>query len=577
MKQSERDAIIGKARKGNPIKVLARFFVMHKLLYPMILGGLLTGLTVIFPQLWLVEWVSMIPIFYGFYQFCAHKEFSLKRAYAYGFFTVFFYHLVIYHWFLKMYPMDFVGLTEEESLFVVILGWIGLPLLQAIPGGLMFLFAHWLERREVFARFPFLRPITLPILWVILEWLSTVGWTGVPLGRLCLGQIQCLPILQSASLFGPYFVSFLLLLVNSLLAYALCVERKRVLFCALSGAILFGSLGYGLVRMPIRKHVRFQDENTVSVAVVQGNLSVYESWDDGSYRLMKEVHANLTRNAVADGAEIVIWPETTFPYVLSESPDLQGFVSMLARECKVTLIIGALDSDDDGNDYNVLYFVEPNGTIREDTYVKRRLVPFGEYVPMGDLFAILLPPLADMMALGAGLTAGEDASLFRTEHGNAGALICYDSIYETLTRDSVRNGAEWMIIASNDSWFRNSKAVDLHQAQAQLRAIESGRYVASAVNTGISSVITPEGEIIGWLEKDVDGYAIAKISARQDMTLYMLVGNVFVYLCMLVCLGLFMLGIFLKRNRHRKNAAHASFVKMESNAQSMETNGNAEA
>ena len=546
MNEERTQSSVRERRRERRREAVSFFFVTHRFLWLMITGALLTGLTVIFPQIGFLQWLAMIPLFLGTYRFADSLVASAKRAYVYGFLTVFCYYIVIYHWFLRMYPMDFVGLTNEESVFVVILGWLGLSIVQALPGGLMFLFYHWLNQKGVFEMRPFLRPFVLPILWVILEWISTIGWTGVPLGRLCLGQIKLLPIMQSASLLGSYFVSFLLLLVNALLAYALYVAAKRVLCVALSGAILVASLAFGFVRMAIRKNETH--DRTVSVAVVQGNLSVYESWDDNSYRLMKEVHATLTKQAVKAGAELVIWPETTFPYTLSEIPDLQAFASNLARNCQVPLIIGALDTDEVDNDYNVLYFVEKNGTIREETYQKRRLVPFGEYVPMGDFFSILLPPLADMMALGAGLTAGEEATYFETEWGNAGALICYDSIYEDLTRDSVLAGAEWMIVASNDSWFRNSAAVDLHQAQAQLRAIESGRYFASAVNTGISSLITSEGEIIGWLEKDVSGYAIADISARNDQTLYMTVGNLFVYCCMLLCAVLWFYGLYLRKH-----------------------------
>ena len=557
------------SRRASFLGKIPTFFIKHRHLWAMICGGSLTGLTVIFPQIGLAEWVTLIPMLYAFYRLCEGTAISGKRAYCYGFFAVFSYNLVIYHWFLKMHPMDFVGLTNEESLFVVILGWLGLSLLQALPGGLIFWFYRWLNQHNTFTHFPWLPLLVFPALWTVLEWISTIGWTGVPMGRLALGQIQCLPMLQSASLLGSYFISFLILLVNSLLAYAFCFEKKRAVCGITAAAIVLVSFGFGLARMGIRKNVVYKDEAYFSVAVIQGNLSVYESWDSGSYYLMKRVHADLTRQAVKDGAQLVIWPETTFPYDLSESADLRLFSSNLARECGVPIVIGALDSDDDGNDYNVLYYVEENGTIREETYIKRRLVPFGEYVPMGDLFSILLPPLADMMALGAGLTAGEEPYCFDTEWGSAGALICYDSIYEPLTRDSVLNGAEWIMIASNDSWFRNSAAVDLHQAQAQLRAIESGRYVASAVNTGISSLISSEGEILEWLDKDTDGYAIAKLISREDRTLYMSVGNLFVYLCISLGIAAFGCGFYAKRKeRGRVSLTQADEEVHEENSSS---------
>lgn len=126
------------------------FFRTHRSLWGMLTGAVLTGFTVIFPQIGLLQWISMIPIFWCFYCVSQDPNTSYRRAYMYGFFTVLAYYLVIYHWFLAMYPLDFAGLTEQESAIVVVLGWVGLSLLQAIPGGVMFLLYHRLNRLGAF-------------------------------------------------------------------------------------------------------------------------------------------------------------------------------------------------------------------------------------------------------------------------------------------------------------------------------------------------------------------------------------------------------------------------------------------
>ena len=106
---------------------------------------------------------------------------------------------------------------------------------------------------------------------------------------------------------------------------------------------------------------------------------------------------------------------------------------------------------------------------------------------MRDVIMMLVPPLAELSALEGDLTPGADAALFdlpeEMADGKVGSLICFDSIYEELTLDSVRHGANLMIVSSNDSWFYDSAGVYQHQAQAQLRAIESGRSIARAANT----------------------------------------------------------------------------------------------
>ena len=211
----------------------------------MLIGVALTTLTLIFPKVGFLEWVTLIPLFLGAFVYCADPKKGLVRTYFAGFLTVFVYYFIIYHWFLSLYPLDFAGLNNASSVVVVAAGWIGLSVFQAVPGGLIFLIFKLLERRGIFDRTPILRPVVFSALWIVFEWSSTLGWTGVPWGRLCIGQSEYLPILQSASLLGSYFVSFVILIVNGLLAYAILNYRKKnqaIMSAALAVVILFSNL-----------------------------------------------------------------------------------------------------------------------------------------------------------------------------------------------------------------------------------------------------------------------------------------------------------------------------------------------
>ena len=497
----------------------------------LLLGAILVALTLIFPQaLGFLEWVVMIPLIIGTYRLCEDPACSLKKAYGYGFITVYVFYFVIYHWITHLYPLDFVGLDNLASLAVIAAGWLGLPLLQAIPGGFLFLLYRLLHKIGVFQRLPLLRPFLFASLWVVFEWSSTFGWTGVPWGRLCLGQSTLLPILQSASLFGSYFVTWLLVLVNALLAYAL-LYRRRALLCGVMALSLFvGNLVYGAVALSLPSD---SGEESVRVAVIQGNINSHDKWSSNSSQMIREIYGSSTRRAAEEGAELVIWPETTIPFVLTPTSAMGRFVKELAVECDLTLIVGALHEDAEGNLYNALFLITSDGRIHEEFYAKRHLVPFGEYVPMRDVIMTLIPPLANVSALDGDLTPGADSALFDTAWGKIGSLICFDSIYEQLTVDSVRDGAELMILSSNDSWFFDSAAVYQHQAQAQLRAIENGRFLARAGNTGVSSVVSPKGEILQWIDPLTEGYAVEEVQMLEGNTLYTQIGNLFVYLCIL--------------------------------------------
>ena len=510
----------------------------------MLIGVALTALTLIFPKIGFLEWMTLIPFFVGTFAYCANQTKSLWRTYWAGFLTIFVYYFIIYHWFLSLYPLDFIGMDNAPSAVVVAAGWIGLSVLQAIPGGFIFVIFKLFERCNIFERTPVLRPIVLSALWIVFEWSSTLGWTGVPWGRLCIGQSEYLPILQSASLFGSYFVSFLILIVNGLLAYAILhyqTKKKAILCASLAAFILLSNVLLGVVLMNKKDAERVP----VKVAAIQGNVDMDAK--GGALKELMRVYGDMTREAVANGAQIVVWPESIFPYRMNRYSVLMNFVSSLADECHATLIVGALYGDKDGKSYNTLYMVTPDGKISNNLYHKRHLVPFGEYVPMRDVIMTLIPPLAEL-SLDDDLSPGTDTALFETEWGKLGGLICFDSIYEELTRASVRDGANLMLLPSNDSWwFSTSVETYQNETQAMLRAIESGRYLVRAGNTGISSIITEHGEHKAWLAPETKGIAISDVEMCTHTTLYTRIGNLFVYLCMAFVLLLYSIDFILKR------------------------------
>ena len=177
--------------------------------------------------------------------------------------------------------------------------------------------------------------------------------------------------------------------------------------------------------------------------------------------------------------------------------------------------------------------------MSETVYSKRHLVPFGEYVPMRALVTALIPPLSELSMTADDLSAGDGTEIFELSEGNIGSLICFDSIYETLAMESVRDGAELICLSTNDSWFTDSRALNMHNAQAKLRAIENDRYVLRAANTGISCIISPKGEMEETIEPLNDGYVIGEVELREGRTVYNIIGNSFIYA--LIVLSLFVL------------------------------------
>ena len=161
--------------------------------------------------------------------------------------------------------------------------------------------------------------------------------------------------------------------------------------------------------------------------------------------------------------------------------------------------------------------------------------------------------------LGEDLAPGEDSDLVYSQVGILGGLVCFDSIYENLALDSARDGAEVLVLGTNDSWFFDSAAVYMHNAQAKLRAVETGRYLVRSANTGISSIIDPDGRVLDEEPPLVPGYVIADISARRSPTAYTVIGNTFVYL-LIAAVGLLFISSMFPKTFGKLKKSHRNFA-----------------
>lgn len=508
-------------------------------------SAILLGVTVCFPVIGVLEWIVLVPMAAVLFFEAGRERLSPGKAYLWGlvFFELFL--AVVYHWFFYMYPLDFLGMSPLVAAMVVVLACFGLALLHAVPGALLFPLLLVAARGKAAKRVPILVPVLAASLWCVYEWALTLGWTGVPWARLALGQMKLLPMVQTASLFGPYGITFLIVLVNFLLAYAL-LDKKRM---AAAVSLLLVAVNLAIGGALTAKEPA--EGEPVRMAAVQGNVSSKDKWDDDSFIDSLTVYTGYTQQAAADGATVVVWPESVVPYSINEMPAVDSYLRTLAKTESVYLFVGGFLTVGEET-YNAVYAYAPDGSLNESFYFKRRLVPFGEFLPMEGFFRTFIPPLANMNALGKDLKPGNDSNLVETDMGTFACLICFDSIYEELARDSVKDGGEVILLPTNDSWFSDSAALYMHNRQAALRAIENGRYVVRAANTGISSVITPCGEVVESVGALRKGYIVSDVYLKTDTTLYTRIGNVVVWLSMALYLGVLVFDTVAKKKENKK-------------------------
>lgn len=497
----------------------------------LILGGILTALTQMIDWLSPLAFVSMIPAVIALIHAAKNKA-RYRKVYLIGLAFALPYFLTVFHWFFYLYPMEFLDVSKGYALLIVLVCWLGLSLLQGTTFACFAIFF-----RQCTAH-PKLMPILFASVWTFSEWLQTLTWAGVPWARLALSQTGSIAMIQSANLFGSLFVGFLIALVNGILGYAITRLEdlreggnwKPILLPAagLSLAIIVANLSYGFLSIAVDRDG--EQGETLSVGLVQGNISSGEKWDPDSENPL-DLHLRLSEDAVRQGAaDIILWPETVINYPIKAYPWVADQVSAFAVEHDVHLFIGTYE-EVDGNTYNAILCFFPDGSTERYPYCKQHLVPFGEYVPMEGVIRTVLPMLAELNLFESTLSPGEGSAILDTEYGKIGRLVCFDSIYEPLARQSTVDGAEILLLSTNDSWYLDSPAVYQHNAHAQLRAVENGRAILRAANTGISSLITHHGEVTDYLEPLVEGVVVGTATTSTHRTLYSYVGDLWVALC----------------------------------------------
>ncbi|MDE9449681.1 apolipoprotein N-acyltransferase [Aliiroseovarius sp. Z3] len=344
------------------------------------------------------------------------------------------------------------------------------------------------------------------------------GWlfTGFPWGNPGHVWIDT-PYAQLASYFGASGLGAATFLVAAMMAQIVASEattHARFLLVTLGVVLGLGGLAVGVSRaqMPLPA------DRDVTLRLVQPNAPQHLKWHpDHAYDFVTR-QIEFTAADPAPGQprpDLVIWPETAVPTLLDWTEDLRIEMAEAAQGAPVLF---GVQRGDAMQYYNSLALIDPEGQVQA-TYDKHHLVPFGEYIPLGDWleqFGIS----AFASRAGHGYSAGPGARLLET--GAAGAalpLICYEAVFPRDIR-SAPGRADWMLHATNDAWFGDYSMPFQHLAQARFRAIEFGLPVIRVANTGISAVIDPRGQLRAALALGQAGFLDQPLPGADQPTPY---------------------------------------------------------
>ena len=329
-------------------------------------------------------------------------------------------------------------------------------------------------------------PLASAAIVAFLEWLRSegLGEIGVPFGSLGFTQVRT-PLAPLAAYAGTYGVTFAVCAIGAYLAYAIRMRGVRgsgVDALAGAGAIVIAA-ALAWTFWPARTLAA----PTVRVAAIQGNIAQSLKFKPGSLERAIATYTLLTREAATARPSLVVWPETVIPVNFARAPELRAQFAALARAIHAELAIGTFDVEADG-EYNVLAFDNASGTPDGAFYRKRRLVPFAEHVPWRPLFA-WIPWIANV----SNFSEGSGDVVVSAGGERFAPLICWESAFAGLGVGAARDGAGALIVATDDAWFGTTAGPYQHAEIAQMRALETGRWIVRAASTGISGIIAPDG------------------------------------------------------------------------------------
>lgn len=454
-----------------------------------------------------------------------------KQSFTYGYWFGFGYFACNLSWIGNAVLIDAAKLGWLFPIIILAAGGF-FGLFTALPALLSNLFKSFYSRWLAFAAW-----------WSLFEWIRSFIFTGFPWNLLGSVLSFKLTLLQAASIIGTYGLSLAVLLICSAPALIFYYRNKKSIIISLGSILLiFGMLiGYGTYHLSSMKDT----PSDTKIRLVQPAIPQKMKWNRQKLEQNFEQYINMSKQDGLEDIDFVIWGETATPFALDFEPQYLNKITQ-AIPSNGYLITGLVRYEFQEGDFHPLnssFIIDKSGKIR-NYYDKIHLVPFGEYIPFRRYFPEWITPVTNTIT---DFLAGDGhKSIKMDKQPSFGISICYEIIFPHQIINP-KDKPDWLINLTNDGWYGISQGPYQHLVTTQLRAIEEGRSIVRAANTGISAVINPYGKILAQI--DLNKTDIIDINLPQQMSIDTIYGKIGNFIPLILCL-LNILIAFAIKNKH---------------------------
>ncbi|BCM71984.1 MULTISPECIES: apolipoprotein N-acyltransferase [Streptomyces] len=447
-------------------------------------------------------WWLALPAFAGFAWVLRGRSWKAALGLGYLFGLGFLLPLLVWTG-VEVGPGPWLALVAIEALFVALVG-VGVTAVSRLPAWPVWAAAVWITGEALRARVPF---------------------GGFPWGKIAFGQADGV-FLPLAAVGGTPVLGFAVVLCGFGLYEAgrLIAERRRtraVRRAAATAALLS-------VAVPVAGAVAARalvsdtaEDGTATVAVIQGNVPRAGLGFNAQRRAVLDYHARETHKLAADvragkaaKPDYVLWPENSSDIDPFAYPDAADVIEKAAKDIGVPVSVGGV-VEKDGKLLNEQILWDPvKGPTQ--TYDKRQIQPFGEFLPLRSLVGAINKTWTDMAH--QDFSRGSEPGVFDIEGTKVGLATCYEAAFDWAVRDTVTHGAQMISVPSNNATFDRSEMTYQQLAMSRIRAVEHSRTVTVPVTSGVSAIILPDGRITQRTGMFVPAYLVQKVPLRTSTT-----------------------------------------------------------